>query len=102
MGRVLGDTGQDVGQPGLRIHIVHFGRDDDAVHGGGALAAAIGAGEQPRLSTQGNLAVILPISGKMSSFIIAGIHCTGGACVVFRVSGAHQVMSCTWSCRPVP
>ena len=45
MDRVLGDAGQDVGQPGLRIHVVHRGRDDDAVHGGGALSAAIGAGE---------------------------------------------------------
>jgi len=43
--RVLGDPGQDVGQPGLRIHVVHFGRDDDAVHGGSALSAAVGAGE---------------------------------------------------------
>jgi len=43
--RVLGDTGQDVGQPGLRIDVVQFGRDDDAVHDGGALSAAIGARE---------------------------------------------------------
>jgi hypothetical protein len=38
----------------------------------------------------------------MSSSIIAGILCTIGACVVFRASGAHQVMSYTWSCRPAP
>jgi hypothetical protein len=92
---VLGDAGQDVGQPGLRVDVVHFGRDDDAVHGGGALSAAIGTGEQPRLTSERNLAVILPISGRMSSSIIAGIHYTGGACVVFRASGAHRVMSCT-------
>jgi hypothetical protein len=42
---VLGDAGQDVGQPGLRIHVVDRGRDDNAVHGGGALSAAIRAGE---------------------------------------------------------
>jgi hypothetical protein len=29
----------------LRIDVVHFGRDDDAVHGSGSLSAAIGAGE---------------------------------------------------------
>jgi len=29
----------------LRIHVVHRGRDDDALHGGGTLSAAIGAGE---------------------------------------------------------
>jgi hypothetical protein len=27
---------------------------------------------------------------------------TGGACVVFRASGAHQVISCTSSYRPAP
>jgi hypothetical protein len=43
--RVLGNTCQDVGQPRLRIHVVHFSRDDNAVHGGGALSAAIGASE---------------------------------------------------------
>jgi hypothetical protein len=98
--RVLGDAGQDVGQPSLRIDVIHFCRDDDAVDGGGSLPAAIGAGEQPRLSSKSNLAAILPISGRMSSSIIAGIRCTGEARVVFRVNGAHQARSCTWSCRP--
>jgi hypothetical protein len=28
--RVLSDAGEDVGQPRLRIDVVHFGRDDDA------------------------------------------------------------------------
>jgi len=38
---MFGDAGQDVGEPGLRIDIVHLGGDDQAVHNGGALAAAI-------------------------------------------------------------
>ena len=44
---MLGDAGQYVGEPGLRINVVHLGRDDQAVHDGGALAAAIGTAEQP-------------------------------------------------------
>jgi hypothetical protein len=32
---------QDVRQPSLRIDIVHFGRDDEAVHGGGMLTTAV-------------------------------------------------------------
>src|ERR1700687_3990594 len=40
------DPGTHVGQPGLRIDIVHLGGDDQAVHRGGALPAAIGTGEQ--------------------------------------------------------
>jgi hypothetical protein len=35
--RVLGDSGQDVGEPGLRIDAVHFGGDDQAVHRRGTL-----------------------------------------------------------------
>jgi hypothetical protein len=97
-----GDAREDVGEPGLRINAIHFRRDNETVHGCSAMPAAIGPAEQPRLSSQRNLAVILPISGRMSPSIIAGIHCTGGACVVFRARGAHQVMSCTWSCRPAP
>ena len=44
---MLGDPSQDVGEPGLRIDVVHFGGDDEAVHGRGALSTAVGAGEQP-------------------------------------------------------
>ena len=42
-----GDAGEDVGQPGLRIDIVQFGGDDQAIKRRGALSAAIGTREQP-------------------------------------------------------
>ena len=45
MDGVFGDASQDVGEPGLWIDVVHFCRDNDAVHGGSALSAAIGTGE---------------------------------------------------------
>ena len=45
---MLGDAGEHVGQPSLGVDIVELGGDDEAVQEGGALAAAIGAGEQPR------------------------------------------------------
>ena len=53
---MAGDASEHVGEPRLRVYIVHFCRDDEAVHGGGALPAAIGTGEQPRLSSQSNSA----------------------------------------------
>lgn len=37
-GRVFGDTGEDIGQPGLGIDVVEFGRDDEAVGDGGMVA----------------------------------------------------------------
>jgi hypothetical protein len=41
---VIGDAGEDVCQPGLRIDIVHFCRDDQRVHdGGGAYAKGLAA-----------------------------------------------------------
>jgi len=98
---VGGDTGEDISQPSLRIDAIHLACDDETIHGGCTLSAAIGPAEEPRFSSQSNLAVIVPISGRMSSSIIAGIHCTGEVRVAFRVSGAHQAMSCTWSYRPV-
>lgn len=49
-----GDAGEDIGQPSLRIDAVHLGCDDQAVHGSGALSAAIRPAKQPRLSAQGD------------------------------------------------
>src|SRR6516165_7505132 len=45
--RMVGDAAQHVGKPSLRIDTVEFRRSDQSVHRGGALTAAIGAGEQP-------------------------------------------------------
>jgi hypothetical protein len=71
---MLGDASQDIGEPGLRINIVHFGGNDEAVHHRGPLAATIGAAEQPRLPTQSNRPFILPMSGRKWKFITDGIR----------------------------
>jgi hypothetical protein len=39
--RMRGDPGENVGKPGLRVDVVHFTRDDEAINGRGALAAAV-------------------------------------------------------------
>ncbi len=51
---VIGDACEHVGEPSLRINIVELGRLNQCQHDRGALAAAIGAGEEPRLSPQRN------------------------------------------------
>lgn len=51
--RVIRDAREDVGEPDLRIDVVESGGLDERVEGRGALAAAIGAAEQPRLPAQG-------------------------------------------------
>ena len=45
--RVILRSGQDVGEPGLRVDIVEFGGLDQRIGGGGAAAAFVGAGEGP-------------------------------------------------------
>ena len=49
-----GDAVEHIGEPGLGIDIVELGRADESVHGGRAHAAAVGAGEQPGASAQGD------------------------------------------------
>src|SRR6266853_2429312 len=44
---VIGDACEHVGEPSLRINIVELGRLNQCQHYRGALAAAIGAGEEP-------------------------------------------------------
>ena len=44
---MAGDAREDVGEPRLRIDAVHLCRDDEAVHGCGAPASAVGPAEQP-------------------------------------------------------
>ena len=47
MGGVLGDASEHIGEPGLRIDVVQLASDNETIHGSGALAAPIGASEQP-------------------------------------------------------
>ena len=49
--RLIGDAGEHVGEPGLRVDVVHLGGDDQRVHGGGPVAAAVGAGIYPEFGT---------------------------------------------------
>ena len=66
MSRMGGDAGKDIREPSLRIDTVHFGSDDQAIHGRRASSAAIGSAGQPGFPAKSNLAVILPMSVRMS------------------------------------
>ena len=50
--RVVGNAGEHVGEPGLRINIIQFAGDDNAVHYGRAssTAPALTASKMPRSS----------------------------------------------------
>ena len=53
--RLLGDAGEDVGEPGLRVDVVELGGADERVHHSGPRAATIGAGKQPRFPRHSGL-----------------------------------------------
>jgi hypothetical protein len=38
----IGYPGQDIGEPGLRIDVIHLGRGDQAIHEGRAITSAVG------------------------------------------------------------
>jgi hypothetical protein len=46
---MLGDAGQHISRPGFRVCVIHLCGRDQRRHDRGAVGAAFGAGEQPRL-----------------------------------------------------
>ena len=54
LGGMVGQAGQHVGKPSLRIERVEFGGRDQGVDRGGATAAFVGAGEGPVFTAHGN------------------------------------------------
>ena len=70
--RVLGDALEHVAQVGLEVEAVELRGAEQGVDRGGALAAVVGAGEQPVLATerdgaQRRSAALLSISRRPSS-----------------------------------
>jgi hypothetical protein len=63
---MVGDAGENVAQIGLRVESAHLGGLDEGIHRCRANAAGIGAGKKVVFPGHRNLAVILPISGRMS------------------------------------
>ena len=43
----VGQPGENIGEPGLRIDVVHFGGDDKGIHGGSPFTAALGPCKEP-------------------------------------------------------
>ncbi len=63
LGRMIGETGKDVGEPGAGIDVVELGGFDQGVDGGGARGAGIGAGEGPVVAADGDAAQC-PLGGS--------------------------------------
>lgn len=57
---MIGDAGEDVAQVGKRIDAAQLAGFDQAVDRRGAVAARVGAGEQPVLAADGDEAFIVP------------------------------------------
>ena len=52
----VGQPGENIGEPSLWIDVVHFDHNNQSIHSGRSLTAALGACEEPRLSAQGHAA----------------------------------------------
>ena len=52
----VGDTSEDIGEPGLRVDVVELGGGDHRQHEGATIGATLRAGEGPRASTEGDAA----------------------------------------------
>jgi hypothetical protein len=76
---MVGDASQDIAQVGLGVEPVEGRALDKGVEDGRAMAAAVGAGEQVILPSQGDRAAILPMSGRRSRCTIAGTPSMGAA-----------------------
>jgi len=74
MGRMSCDTGEHVGEPGLRIDVLELGRYDQRGHDRGAVGSPIRAAEQPGFPPYRNRPFILPMSGRKWKFTTDGIR----------------------------
>jgi hypothetical protein len=70
VGGMIGDAGQDVGQPGLRIDVVELGGDDQAVHEGRALP----------------IEAVLGLSAQLPMLLAASSWRAGGPSMALRTS----------------
>ncbi len=97
---VILDPSEDICQIDLRIMAVQFDRFNDGQDIGDALTALVRAGKQPVLAAERNLPNILPISGKKSRFITAGMRFTVGTSGVTTASSAAVRQSSLLSTNP--
>jgi hypothetical protein len=56
LGGMIRQSGQYVGEPGVRVDVVELGSCDQRVDGGGPPATFVGAGEGPVAAANGNAA----------------------------------------------
>lgn len=90
-GRQVCDAGEDIGELGFGVHIVEPCGHDEGKHGGRAVRATVGTGEEPSISD------ILPMSGAMLSSGIDGIRISSGPFDA-SIRGAGERQSRAQSC----
>src|SRR6202051_1078031 len=100
LGRMRSKPGEDVAEPGGRVDAVELGGLGQRVDDGSALAAIVGAGDQPVLAAERNRGVILPMSGRKLKFVTSGTPSMGGAFGASMLSGAPAARLYTSRWRP--
>ena len=75
-GMAIDDLGEDVGEVDVRVHAAEFAVLDQRCDDGPVVASAVGTRKRGVFAIEGHRWVIVPMSGRSWSFIIAGIHIT--------------------------
>ena len=92
---MVGELGEDVGEPGARIDVIELAGLDQGIDGCGAAAPRVRAGEGPIAAPDRSRTVILPISGRTSKFVTDGTRFRGGVFAATTRSGAPGASSST-------
>src|SRR4030088_449873 len=102
------DASEHVGQPCLRIDVVELGRHDQRGHGRRPVSAALGTGEEPRLSPQRYYPFILLMSGRSWKSTTGIIHISAARswCVAWSSERRANFLACkgrqaSWYRSPV-
>lgn len=94
------DGGKRAGQIRKRIDDIEFAGLDEGGNSRPVLCSSVMPGEERVLAIEGNLPDILPISGKKSRSITAGMHFMVGMSDVTTASGAADRKSSLSSMNP--
>jgi len=87
---MIRDLGQDGAEIELGVEAVQLRRTDEAVHGGGTFATAVGTGEQVVLASESDSPDIPPMSVRNLRFTIVGTRSLGGKFAI-EISNSEAV-----------
>jgi hypothetical protein len=100
IGMAVDNPGEDIGEIAERLDTIEFAGFDQRRNGCPVFGTAIGACKEGVLPVERHLGVILPMLGRRSRSIIAGIRISGAVFAASTAKSARRDASFTSSLRP--